>query len=377
MRILSVKAILFLLLAVALFTSCGENSRQSEITSKNEIKEASLLQMQTEKDYTVVTISDPWSKSHGKVLHRYILIERGKPLPDGLPDGTVVRVPLDSALVYSSVHTGIFAELGAQEAVTGVVDAQYFNDDFVATGIAQGKITDCGSSMNPTIEKVISMHADAILLSPYQDATYGQVTKLGVPIIECADYMETTPLGRAEWVKFYGALVGARERADSLFEATVRNYNEIKNEVAGQVKQRPMVLTESVISGIWNVPGGKSYMALLIQDAGGDYPWADDEHTGSLSLDINQVLAKAQKADVWLIKSIYIHNLADLKSSHALNEQFLAYKTGKVYVCDTGSTHFFDRFPFHPDVLLKEYATIFHPSLFGSAELRFFKPMTE
>ena len=369
------KKLIFLSIILLLMTSCGHGGGDKAL-SGNVTGDASLLQMERRAAYTLVTVSDPWSKQRGKVLHRYVLVDKTKPLPDSLPDdATVVRVPLDSALVYSSVHSGVFKELGRIDAITGVVDAQYFNDDDIARGLADGTITDCGSSMAPTVEKVISMSPDAILLSPYQDATYGQITKLNIPIIECADYMETTPLGRAEWIKFYGELIGKGREADSVYNAVKREYTRLKDEIAQKVTQRPMVLTESIISGVWNVPGGDSYMAILIDDAGGNYPWADDNHTGSLSLNFEQVLAKAAHADVWLIKSMSIHSLDDLKAAHRLNDQFDAFKNGNVYVCDTGVTHFFDRFPFHPDLLLREYATIFHPTVYSGNTLQFFKPM--
>lgn len=322
------------------------------------VTHARLLHMERGQGFTRVTVDDPWNP--GAVLATYVLVPRGQELPAELPQGTLVRTPLEHALVYSSVHTGVMKELGAFAAVRGVVDAQYFNDSTVARGIAAGVITDCGSSMQPTIEKVINMKPDAILLSPYQDAAYGQITKLGTPIIECADYMESTPLGRAEWIKFYGELTGQRHRADSIFNAVEQRYNDLKRQVAAHKGKRPVVLTENVISGVWNVPGGHSYMARLIIDAGGVYPWADDTSTGSLSLDFNQVLAVAQKADVWLIKSFNIRSLEQLRGSYALNDRFEAFKQGRVYGCDTNATHFFERFPFHPDVLLTEYYNIFY-----------------
>ena len=226
--------------------------------------------------------------------------------------------------------------------------------------------------MGPTVEKVIEMSPDTILLSPYQDATYGQITKLDIPIIECADYMEFTPLGRAEWIKFYGELLGRRAMADSIYRAVEKAYCEIRQSCSRQSpSKRTKVLTEMVLSGVWNVPGGQSYMSQMIQDAGGLYPWADEPSTGSLNLDFNQVLAVAQDADVWLIKSFFIHSLADLKGAYSLNDQFKAFQRHQVYVCDTNESHLFERFPFHPEVLLQEYADIF---AHRTQNLQFFKP---
>ena len=324
------------------------------------ITAAKLLSMQRTPHYTLVTVGDPWK---GGVLHRYVLVSRDSMLPDDLPEGTLVRTPISRALVYSSVHTSLMRELGALDAVRGVVDSQYFNDSTLAAGIKAGTIADCGNSMNPTIEKVIDMQPDAILLSPYQDASYGQIAKLDIPLIECADYLEYDPIGRAEWVKFYGELVGKRAEADSLFDAVVTAYNDVKKKAAG-AQTRPTVVTEMVISGVWNVPGGQSYMARILNDAGGKYLWADDQNTGSLALDFNQVLAVAQDADYWFIKWTNINSLSDLQGANDLNKEMAAFKNKRVYVCDTDRTRFFDRIPFHPELLLREFATIMHPELF-------------
>jgi iron complex transport system substrate-binding protein len=355
--------LLTLLPALLLMTSCLKSSHHAgnALDSQDSvITAARLLSMQRTPDYTVVTVGDPWK---GGVLHRYVLVPRDSTMPDNLPEGTLVRTPVQRALVYSSVHTSLMDELGAIGALRGVVDKQYFIDPFIIGGVASGKIADCGNSMNPTVEKVIDMQPDAILLSPYQDASYGQIASLDISIIECADYLEYDPLGRAEWMKFYGELFGKRQEADSLYSVVVNAYNTVK-ETAAQAKSRPTVVTEMVISGVWNLPGGESYMARILKDAGGNYLWADDKNTGSLALDFNQVLAVAQNADYWFIKWTNINSLKDLQGAYDLNKEMAAFKNKRVYVCDTDKTRFFDRIPFHPDVLLREFAAILHPELF-------------
>lgn len=337
-------------------------------------KQARLLTMTQKQGYLQVDVQDPWHD--GRVLHTYLLVPRDSVLPKDLPQGTLVRTPLQNALVYSEVHTSVMRELGGFDAVKGVTDVNYFTDSAVINRVKAGKIADCGNSQSPTIEKVIAMRPDAILLSPFQDATYGQIEKLNIPIIECADYLEYTPLGRAEWVRFYGALLGKRQAADSLYEAVAKRYNAIKDKVA-PVTHKPMVITEMVMSGVWAVPGGKSYMARVIADAGGDYPWADDERTGSISLDFNQVLAKAQNADFWLLKWTNINTLADLQGQYDLNKNFKAFKEKKVWVCDTGKSHFFVTAPFHPDLLLGDFAAVLHPELFPGYQFKFYNQLTK
>ncbi len=356
-----------LVMSLLLMTSCfggGKTVGAALGGQDSVITAARLLSMDRTTSYTVVTVGDPW---RGGVLHRYVLVPRDSVIPDDLPDGTVVRTPIRNALVYSSVHTSLIHELGAIDAVRGVVDKQYFSDPVIAAGLKAGTIADCGNSMNPTVERVIDMQPDAILLSPYQDASYGQIAKMDIPLIECADYLEYDPLGRAEWVKFYGELVGRRAQADSLYEAVVAAYNEMKRKAAS-AKTHPTVVTEMVISGVWNVPGGRSYMARILADAGGRYLWADDVNTGSLALDFNQVLAVAQDADYWFIKWTNINSLSDLQGANDLNKEMAAFRNKRVYVCDTDKTRFFDRIPFHPEVLLREFAAIMHPELFPDFE---------
>ena len=362
---------LIILVFIAVACSNQTASHNHDTTADSTITHARLLVIEHADSFTLVTIKNPWKE--GEALHRYVIVPYDSTVPASLPQGTLVRTPLKQALVYSSVHTSIMKELGMFASVKGVCDSQFFPDPDILKGIADGNITDCGSSMSPTIEKVIEMQPDGILLSPYQDATYGQIDNLNIPIIECADYMEYTPLGRAEWVKFYGLLLGKEEEAKKVFDTVVENYNNIK-DYASKASSRPMVLTEMVINGIWNVPGGQSYMARILQDAGGNYPWSDDKSTGSLNLDFNQVLALAQNADVWLIKSFYIHSYQELKNFYALNDQFEAFKKHRVYVCDTNKTRLFEEFPFHPDRLLKEYFNIFHPDL-AKEQTIYFHPL--
>lgn len=360
-----------LILPVLLLTACfrsGHGAGNVLEQQDSVITAARLLSMQRADGYTVVTVGNPWK---GGVLHRYVLVPRDAALPEGLPEGTVVRTPVSNALVYSSVHTSLLRELHALDAVKGVVDSQYFIDKDITDGVAAGTIADCGNSMNPTVERVINMQPDAIMLSPYQDASYGQIASLDIPIIECADYLEYDPLGRAEWVKFYGELVGKRDEADSLYNAVVTAYNAVK-EKAAAADTRPTVVTEMVINGVWNVPGGQSYMARILGDAGGSYLWADDENTGSLALDFNQVLAVAHDAEYWFLKWTNITTLKDLQGAYDLNKEMAAFQNKRVYVCDTDKTRFFDRIPFHPEVLLREFAAILHPELFPDNENQFY-----
>ena len=391
------------LLAALVLGACGRS--ESTGNAAGGMDEARGVTITRCDGYTLVEIANPWRK--GEVLHTYVLVPRyadaarstketgeasgstrhdddgsaslkgseEQPLPEGLPDGTVVRVPIERAVVYSSVHAGVMKELGSFSAVRGVCDAQYYTMPEVQSGIADGSIADCGNSLSPTIERLVALKPDAIILSPFQNAGYGVLTNLGVPIIECADYMEHTPLGRAEWIKLFGELLGCREKADSIFQATAREYSAL-TALTATVEKRPKVISEMITSGVWFVPGGDSYMAHLFTDAGASYPWSDNNNSGSLSLDFSQVLARAQDADFWLIKPDRHLSYSDFEAINPLNVKFKAFGCRGVYQCVTSETSLFTDFPFHPQVLLRDFVKIFHPELLPDYQLRYYQPLS-
>ena len=354
---------ILMFLAVTMFVACqGGSSTQCEVEGDTMTVESELLTIVDCGGYKLVDVENPWNS--GSLLKRYALVHRDSVLPDNLPtDAEVVRVPINSALVYSSVHAGAFYELGGINAVTGIVDAEYYKIAEIVEGIKKGRVVDVGNSMAPAIEKIIELSPQAILTSPFQNAGHGAIEKLGIPIIECADYMETTPLGRAEWIKFFGELLCKNAEAKSLYENVAREYNTLVLKVK-DVKQKPIVISEMVIDGVWFLPGGGSYMARMYADAGAAYPWCDDNSTGSLQLDFSSVYDKAYNADYWIIKSHEQNfSLANLGSKYPLNKKFESFSKGGVYVINTVETTFFEDFPFHPERLLREYIALFHPEV--------------
>lgn len=170
------------------------------------LRYADNLTLVTYSDYTVATLRNPWDTL--KTLHTYILVPSSQSLPAHLPEGTIVRTPLRKSVIYSSVHCSLMESLGVTGSIGGVCDLKYIKLPSIQDGCSKGTIIDCGDGMNPDMEKIIELHPDAILLSPFENSGgYGRIEKLNIPIIECADYMETSALGRAEWMRFYGLLL--------------------------------------------------------------------------------------------------------------------------------------------------------------------------
>ncbi len=357
-----VRNILMFFAATMLVACQGGGAVQSVIEGDTLTTEAKLLTIVDCHGYTIVDVENPWKED--AILKRYALVDRDSAMPENLPsDAVVVRVPINSALVYSSVHAGAFKELGKTDAITGVVDAEYYKIPEIVNGIKKGTIVDAGYSMAPTIEKIVELSPHVILTSPFQNAGHGAIEKLGIPIIECADYMEATPLGRAEWIKLLGELLCRRREAADIYKEVVTEYNNLCEKVK-DVKEKPVVISEMLTDGVWFLPGGHSYMARMYSDAGAAYPWSDDKSTGSLQLDFSTVYDKAYNADFWLIKSHEQNfSLANLESKNPLNKKFEAFSKGGVYVINTVKTSFFEDFPFHPERLLREYIMLFHPEV--------------
>ena len=340
--------------------------------------------------YAEALIANPWKA--GTMLHRYILIPKGK---EG--DKTVamlarrrstgarcttdtVRTPVESNLVFTAPHCQLLTELGCQNAITGVCDKDYINiPDIKSRAQADAKVAhpimDCGSSMQPDIERIIALHPEALLISPFENSGgYGKLDKLRIPVIETADYMETSPLGRAEWIKLYGLLLGS-SKADSLFSAIEKEYLQLKAEAA-KLPLGLSILTERKTGNVWYVPGGKSTMGILLRDAHARYIFADDTHSGSLSMSPEQIIAKGNQVDVWAFKYFGGNALTkqDLLAEYQGYQALKAFQTGTVYETDTSCEPYFELTSFHPEILLREFIILSHPEAgdkFG--KLRFYK----
>lgn len=338
---------------------------------------AKLLTIERHNDYTLATVRDPWKDN--AVLHRYALVAHGGETPADIAEGTtVVRVPLRKMCVSTSVHTALMYQLGALPQVAGICEGKYILNPAVRQQIASGHIKDVGSGLNPSVEMIAQLRTDALLMSPFEGASYGLLEKTGIPIIECADYMETTALGRAEWMKFYGMLVGREARADSLFEAIKKHYLALR-ELASHQARHPKLLADTPNGNTWYMPGGGSIYGTLYKDAGADYSLADPDASGSQPLSIEKVLTGARDADVWIIKYSrpQDHTYATLLSENNVFQQFAPYTNHRIYGCNAMKVPFYEEAPFRPDLLLKDIISILYPNLLPDYLRQFYEPLAD
>ncbi len=337
---------------------------------------AQLLTMVVHDGYTVVDIANPWNE--GERLQRYVLVGRDKS-DENLPEGVVVRVPLERSIPFSEVHAALIIELDRKESIVGLADVMYYGDPEILA-MVKGKdskgVADVGLSANPNVERIIDIAPDAMLVSPFKNSGgYGKLEQMGVPLIECADYMESSPLGRAEWIRFYGLLYGAETKADSIFTAVETNYNRLK-KLAEQTTPRPTVMMDRMTGSTWYMPGGASTMGQLLADAGMRYIFADEASSGSLPLSFESVLDRCAEADIWLFR----HNISGsggISYDQLLAENdgyalFKPFKQRRCYGCHTTESRFFIETPFHPDRLLANLIAIVQPHLTNETNNKYF-----
>lgn len=390
-------------LVALLFVACqGGKTASGEGGDTLQMKYAELLTIVKHNDgaYTEAIIENPWKK--GTTLHKYILVPKGKEGDETvarLKDDTrenatlqmgshcdIVRTPLESNVVFTAPHCQLMYELGCKNAITGVCDKDYINipdikervklsDGKASTSDTDKVIIDCGSSMQPDIERIIALKPEGLFISPFENSGgYGKLDKLHIPIIETADYMETSPLGRAEWMKFYGLLFKSEERSDSLFSSIEKEYLALKAEAA-KLPQGLSILTERKMGNVWYVPGGKSTMGILLKDANAKYIFADDTHSGSLAYGPERILSKGTQIDVWAFKYFGGKALSknDLLAEYEGYKVLKAFNSNSIYQVDTSTQPYFELTSFHPEILLREFIILAHPKATQFGKLRFYQ----
>lgn len=400
---MKIKNIIFGALVVLLVVACqGGKTASGEGGDTLQMKYAELLTIVKHNDgaYTEAIIENPWKK--GTTLHKYILVPKGNEgdetvarLKDDIRENAtlqmgshcdIVRTPLESNVVFTAPHCQLMYELGCKNAITGVCDKDYINipdikervklsDGKASTSDTDKVIIDCGSSMQPDMERIIALKPEGLLISPFENSGgYGKLDKLHIPIIETADYMETSPLGRAEWMKFYGLLFKSEERSDSLFSSIEKEYLALKAEAA-KLPQGLSILTERKMGSVWYVPGGKSTMGILLKDANAKYIFADDTHSGSLAYGPERILSKGTQVDVWAFKYFGGKALSknDLLAEYEGYKVLKAFNSNSIYQVDTSTQPYFELTSFHPEILLREFIILAHPKATQFGKLRFYQ----
>lgn len=372
----SVFAIPSVLVLTAILCCCRNGGKDVALQS-NDMQYASFIAMSGDEDGELVfRIDNPWKR--GKTLRTYHIGNDIKTEFSVTDRDCYIHTPVRRAVVMTNCHARLLSELNMTQSVVGVCESEYITDPTVRECLSKGTIIDCGNSMRPDIEKIISLNPDVILVSPFEETGYGQLEKLGIPLVECADYMESSPLGRAEWIRFYGRIFGKGAESDSLFYAIRDSYQELKEQAAAY-EDRPTVLLDTKSGSAWYMAGGASTIGRMIADAGGSYLFSERKESGSIPLSFESVYDKAGEADIWLMKNSGSSTMTyeSLKNDFPPYSEFKPFKERRIWVCDVYQVPYFEMTSFHPEILLREFISIFHGKDFESSETVFYHPMSE
>ena len=351
--------ILLMLALVACAPKTKENKSQSH--GENMMRYAKNVSV-FEKDYGYrVEVLCPWDTTLS--LGSFAFVKDTAKAVDKDVNGTL-KLPVRSVISFSATQWAVFLRLGEIDRVKGILEGRFVSDTTMKALLAEEKVYDIGTEAAANIERMIQIQPDILLYSPYFDGNQGGLNITGAVLFPFADYMENTPLGRAEWIRVIGMLAGCEDKADAWFDDIERRYNALST-LCADVEHRPTVFSDLAFNGQWYVAGGRSYIAKLFADAGADYIWKDNPSTASVPMDAESILAKAQHADYWRIINsnpfpMTYESLAKESPVYAL---FDAYKNRQIIVCDILPTGYFEQSQCEPDLLLADFIHFFHPEL--------------
>lgn len=372
---------IYSVLLIFLVFSCKKTKEQEEQTvSKgvNLIEYAQGFSMHDYGDFTVVKVTQPWANS--KKEYNYVLYKNENTLPDSLRNYTSIKVPVQNIVVTSTTHLPSIELLDEVETLVGFPGLDYVSTPVIREQITNNNIKELGQNDNLNIEVILDLTPNVIVAFAMDDnnAPLHTLEKSGIPVIYNGDWMEQSPLGKAEWIKLFGALYDKKEKAERLFNQIADDYNEVLALVE-DTKEKPTILSGVMYQDVWYMPQGESWAAVYFRDAISDYLWKDTSGTGSLALSFEAVYDKGKDAEFWINPGHY-ESLKQLKEANDHYANFTAFKKGKVYSFaptkgETGGTVFYELGPTRPDLVLKDIVSILHPELLPNYERVFYQQL--
>jgi len=366
----------FLLFFPFLFLlSCNNNEKSVEESAPSaELSFATGFTIQEKEKYTLVTVNTPYKNATSAL--KYVLYPRNGTKPTVEADA-YIPVPLKSIVCTSTTHIPLLDYLEETDKLVGFPTADYISSKPMRDRIDAGKVVELGIDNALNVEKLIELNPE-LVMAYTMTSDFGQFNKIqeaGIPVLINAEYLEADPLGRAEWIKLAGLLFGKEEKADSVFSMINKEYQTTLEKVKN-VESKPSVMSGSMYSDTWYMPGGRNYAGKLLADAGLNYLWKEDTTTSFLALSYEVVLEKANESEYWIGASNF-KTLAEMKEANERYSFFAPFKMGNVYsynkrIGAKGGSEFLELGYLRPDLILKDLVKIGHPELLPNHELFFY-----
>ncbi|MFN8490428.1 MAG: ABC transporter substrate-binding protein [Caldilineaceae bacterium] len=342
---------------------------------KIKLTHTSGFSVEYHNNYKVVTVKTPWQGA--KAPLQYALVQCGTPAPADFKKEQIIDVPVKRFVSMSTTYLPFLDELNLLDRLVGLDDSTYVNNEKVAKLAADGKLKMIGFGDKVNVEQAVDLNPDLIMTYAMgsADDAHPKLIEAGLKVVVNAEWLDTSPLGRAEWGKFLAIFFNREAAAEAMFTKTATAYEKLTAQAA-QVKTKPTVFTDTAYQGTWYIPGGKSFGAHFLVDAGATYLWADEPSTGSAPLAFEAVFDKAKDADFWLNQG-YVSSLKDLTAADARYADFTAFKKGNVWNNNTrananGGNDYYESAIAHPDVVLADLIKILHPELLPDHQLVYY-----
>lgn len=372
------KIILLVVLAFPFLQCKKEVNQQKNNIPKNEIQYAKGFSILNHEGYSVITVSNPWPKANKS--YTYILKEKNGIVPDSLMQFPVISVPIKTIVVTSTTHIPSLEMLGVEKTLVGFPNLNYISSEKVRALIDAKKVKELGANQALNTEVLIDLQPDVIIGYGLDNnnPTLDNLQKNGLKVLLNGDWNEQSPLGKAEWIKFFGAVYGKQELANSLFSKIEKDYLQTL-EIAKRGTSHPTILAGDMYEDKWYLPQGTSWGCQLLKEAQGNYLWAETTGTGSLSLSFETVLVKGKNANLW-ITSGQFGSLQEMLDANPHYAQFKAFQNKNVFSFSgrkgkTGGVLYYELAPNRPDIVLKDIVKILHPELLTGYKPFFFEKL--
>lgn len=375
----SIKPKILLPFILLFILSCkNESKSETAIISENSVHYAKGFSIQNYDGYSVVTVKNPWPKA--TKTYTYILKEKDGIVPDNLKQNLIIPIPIETIVVTSTTHIPSLEMLDEVTTLVGFPHADYISSEKVRARIDAGNVKELGNNHDLNTEIILSLQPNVIIGYGIdnKNPTLDNLQKSGLKVMLNGDWNEETALGKAEWIKFFGALYGKQKEADEIFTTIEKDYlNTI--EVAKRAIATPTILAGDMYEDRWYLPKGTSWGSLLLKQANGNYLWQETSGTGSLSLSFETVFEKAKTADIWITSGQFstLKEMTDMNPHYA---EFDAFRNKNVYSFSrkkgkTGGILYYELAPNRPDIVLKDIVKILHPELLPGYEPFFFEKL--
>lgn len=330
------------------------------------------------ENFKILNVNDPWPGS--STSFKYLLYEEGATVPEDITYDHKIRIPVSKIVLTSTTFIPSLESLGEINTLAGFPGLDYISSPGARKMIDENKITELGQNEFINTEVLISLRPDVVIGFAVNNSNkaFNIIEKSGIPVMYNGDWTEETPLGKAEWIKYFGALFNKSEEAEILFNEVAANYNNAR-EIAATAKDIPTVLSGSMYKDQWYVPYGNSWSAIFIEDANANYIYKETRGSGSRALAFESVLSEAGDADFWISPGQF-KSFSQLTESSLHYNRFKAVQNKNVFTYSntfgpTGGVIYYELAPNRPDLVLRDLITIFHPGLLPQHELVFFKPL--